>query len=197
MRDALTPKALERILGLGTDVLVIEFGALVAEPGRTLDAIARLCGTEPFGEVDAAPVNRAEAARSVPLAAAAKLAAWTLRTLGARRTLQALKDNPRIVAAVFRPARPDEMPELGAAAAARLDRQEAACREVVKARCEPLGDGLWFARVGGFGTGGRTGTSRCRDMEKPAPVRRSLGRQSLQRSDQPHPPTSKRITCAR
>ena len=147
VRDALTPEALERVFRLGADVLVIEFGTLVAQPGRTLDALARLCGTEPFGEVDAAPVNRAEAARSVPLAAAAKLAAWTLRTIGARRTLQALKDNPRLVRTVFRPARPDEIPELGDAATAGLNRQEAECRAIVEARCEPLDDGLWLARA--------------------------------------------------
>ena len=140
------PAALDRLLALGVDVLVIEFEALVGEPGRVLDAMARLCAAPPFGRVDAAPVNRAEAARFPPLAAAAKLTAVALRALGARRLLQALKDNPRLVRLVFRPARHEEAPALGDTAAACLDRRHAACRAAVEAACERLDDGLWLAR---------------------------------------------------
>ena len=146
LRDSLTPPALERLFALGVDVLVIEFEALTREPGRVLDAIADLCGAAPFGRVDTAPVNRAEAARFPPLAAAAKLAAVALRAIGARRPLQALKDNPRLVRLVFRPAGPQEAPALGDSAAACLDRRHAACRATVTAACERLGDGLWLAR---------------------------------------------------
>lgn len=146
VRDGLTPEALERIFGLGADVLVVGFEELTAGPGRVLDEMARLCGAAPFDGVDAEAVNRSEAARSVALAAAAKLVAWTLRSLGARRLLQALKDDPRLVRMVFRPARPAEKPALSDAAAADLDRREAACRAAVEAACEPLGDGLWLAR---------------------------------------------------
>ena len=113
-----------------------------------LDAVARLCGVPPFGCVDAAPVNRAQAARFPPLAAAAKLAALALRALGARRLLQKLKDDPRLAALVFRLARPREAPALGDDAAACLDRRQAACRAAVEAACQPLGDGLWLARGG-------------------------------------------------
>ena len=77
----------------------------------------------------------------------AKLAAWALRAAGARRTLQALKDDPRLVRLVFRPAGADELPALSEAAAARLDRCEAECRAAVAAAGEPLGDGLWLARA--------------------------------------------------
>jgi len=146
LRDSLTPAVLERLFALGADVLVIEFDALVGEPGRVLDAIAGLCGASPFGRVDTAPVNRAEAARFPPLAAAAKLTALGLRVLGARRLLQALKDNPRLVRLVFRPARHEEAPALGDMAAACLDRRHAACRAAVEAACERLDDGLWLAR---------------------------------------------------
>ena len=145
-RDALTPAALERILALGADVLIVDFEALAARPGSVLDAIAQLCGVRPFGDVDATAANRAAAARSVPLAAMAKLAAVALRALGARRTLQALKDDPRVVGAVFRPLDRAEMPALSAAAAARLDRLEAECRAAVAAAGEPLGEGIWLAR---------------------------------------------------
>ena len=147
LRDALTAEALERIFALGADVLAVEFEALTGEPGRVLDALARLCGTVSFGRIDTAPVNRAERARFAPLAAAAKLAAWALRAAGARGTLQALKDDPRVVGLVFRRAEADEMPALGEAATARLDRHEAACRAAVAAAGEPLGDGLWLARA--------------------------------------------------
>lgn len=146
LRDSLTPQALERLFGLGADVLVVDFEALAAQPGRVLDAIAAQCAVPPFGRVDAAPLNRAEAARFAPLAAAAKLAALALRAVGARRPLQALKDDPRVVRLVFRPAGPHEAPVLGEAAGACLDRRQAACRAAVEAACERLGDGLWLAR---------------------------------------------------
>ena len=151
LRGNLTPEALERIFALGADVLAVEFQALAADPGRSLDAVARLCGTDPFGRVEAEVVNRAQAARSVPLAAAAKLAARAMRSLGAQSLLQALKDEPRLVRLVFRPARPGELPGLSETAAACLDRCQAACRAAVAAACEPLGTGLWLARGGAGG----------------------------------------------
>ena len=146
-REALTAAALERIFALGVDVLSVEFDTLVARPRATLDPLARLCRTEPFGRIDAAPVNRAESARFPPLAAAAKFVAWALRTVGARSALQALKDNPDLVRLVFRPAGPGGRPALSEAATARLDRSEAACRAAVAAASEPLGEGLWLARA--------------------------------------------------
>ena len=146
-RDALTPAALARIFALDADVLTVEFEALTGRPRAVLDALARLCRTGPFGALDAAAVNAAERARFAPLAAAAKLAAWALRTLGARRLLQALKDDPRAVGLVFRPLDLAGLPALGAAAAARLDRRHAACLAAVEAASEPLGEGLWLARA--------------------------------------------------
>ena len=149
VRDSLTAAALERIFALGADVLTVEFEALTGDPRRVLDALAGLCGVAPFGRVDAAPVLPAQRARFVPLAAAAKLAAWALRSLRARRLLQALKDHPRLVALVFRPARREERPALGGAAGARLDRRHAQCLAAVEAAAgERPGDGLWLARAG-------------------------------------------------
>ena len=145
--DALTAEALERIFALGADVVTIEFEALCARPRAVLGALARLCRTVPFGPIDTAPVNRAEGARFAPLAAAAKLAAWALRAAGARRTLQALKDDPRLAGLVFRPLDPAELPVLGEASAARLDRCEAACRAAVAAAGEAAGDGLRLVRA--------------------------------------------------
>lgn len=148
VRDSLTPAALERIYGLGADVLVIDFEALARRPGAVLGALARLCRAEPFGDVDRTRVNRAQRARFAPLAAAGKLAAWALRTVGARRVLQALKDDPRVVGLFFRTAGPADLPALSDAAAARLDRRHAACLAAVKAASESLGEGLWLARGG-------------------------------------------------
>ena len=97
-------------------------------------------------------LERAAERDALTPAAAAKLAAWALRTLGARRLLQALKDDPRAVGLVFRPLDPAGLPALGAAAAARLDRRHAACLAAVEAASEPLGEGLWLARASGCAT---------------------------------------------
>ena len=147
VRDSLTATALERIFALGADVLTIEFEALTGRPGTVLDALARLCRTKPFDTVAGAPVNRAEQARFAPLAAVAKLAAWGLRTIGARQLLQALKDDPRVVGLVFRPLGTAAFPVLSEAAAARLDRHQAACLAAVQAASERLIEGLWLARA--------------------------------------------------
>ena len=148
LREILTAPALERIFALGADVLAVRFDTLVGEPRAVLDAVAGLCGTARFESVGTAPVNVSMRARHAVLVAAGKLAAVVLRAAGARRLLQALKDEPRIVGLFFRPARPGERVVLGAAAGARLDRQFDACLAAVEAACEPLGDGLWFASGG-------------------------------------------------
>ena len=147
-RDALTPAALGRIFALGADVLTVEFEALTghgrarrstrwrgcAGPGRSARSTRRRStGRSGRGS------RRSPRRPSSPPGA--------LRTLGARRLLQALKDDPRAVGLVFRPLDPAGLPALGAAAAARLDRCEAACRAAVEAASEPLGEGLWLARA--------------------------------------------------
>lgn len=92
---SLTAAALDRIFVLGADVLTIEFEALTGQPRTVLDVLTRLCRTQPVETVAGAPVNRAEQARFAPLAAAAKLAAWGLRAIGARHLLQVLKEDRR------------------------------------------------------------------------------------------------------
>ena len=83
-------------------------------------------------------------ARHPLLGATATLAARVLRTAGAHRLLQALKDDARIVRLFFRPARPEERIGLNAGAAAELDRRFEECLAVLEAVCEPIGEGLWF-----------------------------------------------------
>lgn len=142
--DALTPEALERIHGLGADVLTIAFEALTRTPGAVLDTLARLCAADPFAPPDPAPVNARAVARHPVLAAAGTLAAAALRRAGAHRALQRLKDEPCLVALFFRPARPDEGIHLAEATCRRLDRRYGECLAAVERGAGRLGDGLWF-----------------------------------------------------
>ena len=165
VRDALTAAALERIFALGADVLAIEFEALTGEPAGRCSTRWRGCaGPRPFGRIDKAPVNPAERARFAPLAAATKLAAWALRAAGARRTLQALKDDPRLVRLVFRPACADELPraQRGGVGAAR-----------------PARGGMPRGRRGG----GRTAGGRALAGPRRAPPARHAGAARGSRND--------------
>lgn len=144
VRDSLTPAALRRIYALGADVLTIRFEALANEPAAVLEILARVCGTAPFGAPSPAPANPSVRARSSALAAAGKLAAVLLRAAGARRTLQRLKDDPRIVGVFFRPALEADRIRLGAEAGALLDRRFDACLATVAAAGERLAEGVWL-----------------------------------------------------
>ena len=154
LRDSLTVAALARIHALGVDVLAIGFDTLVGDPRAVLDALARLCGTRGFAPPDTRPVNPAVRARHPALGAAAKLAATVLRAVGARRLLQALKDEPRVGRLFFRPAPAAPRFALSAPAARLLDRRFEACLAAVAAASTPLGEGLWFAPGGRAATGG-------------------------------------------
>ena len=148
LRDSLTEPALARIYALGVDVLAVGFDTLVGNPRAVLDAMARLCRTRGFAPPGTRPVNPAVQARHPFLGAAAKLAAIVLRAAGARRLLQALKDEARIERLFFRPARAASGPSLSARAGTLLDRRFDACLAAVAAASTPLGDGIWFARGG-------------------------------------------------
>ena len=148
LRDSLTEPALARIYALGVDVLAVGFDTLVGNPRAVLDAMARLCRTRGFAPPGTRPVNPAVQARHPFLGAAAKLAAILLRAAGARRLLQALKDEARIERLFFRPARAASGPSLSARAGTLLDRRFDACLAAVAAASTPLGDGIWFARGG-------------------------------------------------
>ncbi len=148
LRDSLTAQALARIHALGVDVLAVGFETLVGEPRAVLDAMARLCRTRGFARPDPRPVNRAVRARHPVLGAAAGLAAALLRAAGARRLLQALKDEAWVVRLFFRPAGAAPRFRLSAPAATLLDRRFDACLAAVAAASTPLGEGLWFAPGG-------------------------------------------------
>jgi len=150
LRDSLTARALAHLFALGADVLVIGFEALVADPGRVHHALARLCGTPAPRETPARslPVNPSVRATHPLLAAGGKLAAVALRAIGARRTLQALKDSRAVTRIFFRPRPASERLALSRKAGSVLDHREEECLAAIEAECDRIGDGLWF-RPGG------------------------------------------------
>ena len=90
--NSLSPADVTRPLGLGVDVLRVEFAALVRDPAAVLDRIAGLCGRPPGGlcPPDTA-VNPSVAAQSRAMAAAGKCVAVALRALGWLLLLRRLK----------------------------------------------------------------------------------------------------------
>lgn len=146
LAESLTAAALERLFGLGADLLAVRFDTLTGEPQAVLDALCRLCGVATATATALAPANAAERARAPLLAGAGKLAALALRFAGLRfagahRLLQALKDAPRVRGLFFRPLAVRPLP--GPEAARRLDRQYRECVAALDAAGERLGDGLW------------------------------------------------------
>lgn len=146
-RESLTPEDLSRIFGLGTDVLVVGFEALVGNTAEVLGHLARLCGTPGFENPDIDPASPTVQARSVPLAAAGKFAAVVLRTAGCHRLLQRLKDNPRVTRLFFRPAPDGDRPTFDPRTQDFFDDLSAACRQTVEERGERLAEGLWLVRA--------------------------------------------------
>ena len=147
LADSLTPRALERIFGLGVDVLTIGFEALTADTQCVLDLLARLCATNAIEAAEIGPANASARARSAVPVAGARAVAVVLRGIGAHRLLQWLKDRPGVMRAFFRPARADERARLGAGAEEELERRYEACVRTVEAASERLAGGVWFRRA--------------------------------------------------
>ena len=152
VQDRLTPDRLQAIYDAGADVLTIGFPALTACTEATLDALASVCGIArfPAGAAQSYPFNESTAARSLWLSALGKLTAVLLRRLGCRRTLQTLKDSPRIRRLFLTPLRPDAAsspdarPQLEPAAVRLLTQDYAACRALAKSGSQRLADGVYF-----------------------------------------------------
>ena len=147
LQDRLTPDRLQAIYAAGADVLTIGFPALTANTDATLDALASLCGIArfPAGGPQSHPFNAAMAARSPYLSAAGKLSAVALRRLGFRRTLQNLKDSPRIRRIFLTPLRPDAAsPQLTGDVIRQLETDYAACCALAKSGSQRLADGVYF-----------------------------------------------------
>ena len=116
VRDRLKAGHISSIYETGADVMAIDFRLLVGQTDTVLELLAVRCGIAPFG-TSAAHVrtNSSVSARWMPLSALGKLAAVTLRRVGARRTLQGLKESPDIQRLFFkddsvRPTRPKISP---------------------------------------------------------------------------------------
>ena len=140
--NSLSPADVTRLLGLGVDVLCVEFAALVRDPATVLDRIAGLCGRPPGGlsPPDTA-VNPSVAARSRAVAAAGKCVAVALRALGWRRLLRRMKASVGLRRVFFRPLDGPPAP-LRAASERELLRREAACRAALEAATAELAEGL-------------------------------------------------------
>lgn len=149
VRDSLAPEDLSRLYGLPADILTVEFSTLVEHPERLLAVLADLCGTAGFGAAPHHPVNESVRARSVPLSAAGKLAALTLRKAGFRKTLQQLKEHPRVQSAFFVPLADGSGEVRFSDRSERiLHNRHEACRRVIDDSNTRLGEGIWLKRTG-------------------------------------------------
>ena len=142
VRDSPGPADAARLLGLGVDVLCVEFSALVRDPAAVLDRIAGLCGRPPAGLAPPpAAVNPAVAARSRAVAGLGKGVAVALRALGWRGLLRRLKASGRLRRAFFRPL-DGPPPPLRPASERALARRESACRAALEAATVEVAEGL-------------------------------------------------------
>ena len=140
--NSLSPADLTRLLGLGVDVLCVDFAALVRDPAAVLDCIAGLCGRPPGGlSPPETAVNPSVAARSRMAAAAGKCVAVALRALGWRRLLRRLKASGRLRRVFFRPLDGPPAPLLEASERELLRRQNA-CRAALEAGTVEVSEGL-------------------------------------------------------
>ena len=144
VRDRLTPERLQDLYRLNADVLVIHFSALVQRTAEVLDALTDRCGLARLRTGRPGRVNEAVQARSTWLAAAGKAAAVALRRLGFRRTLQRVKDDPRVRALFFVPLGPDDPARLGERSQAVLEEAWRECCAVVERHAERVADGVYL-----------------------------------------------------
>ena len=149
LRDRLTPEQLSRLYQMDTDVLTIHFPALVGNPAGTLAALAAVCGIDNFPPPQTGVVNPAANARNFLLARVGRFAARSMRRLGLRRTLQWVKDNPRLMNLFFRPRPPAEPPpELPAASRDCLEQTyRECCALTAAAPAEKIAAGVYFRRA--------------------------------------------------
>ena len=138
----LSPADVARLLGLGVDVLCVDFAALVRDGAAVLDRIAGLCGRPPGGlSPPETAVNPSVAARSQVVSAAGKCVAVALRALGWRRLLRRLKASGRLRRLFFRPL--DGPPAaLRESSERELLRRETACRAALEAATVEVAEGL-------------------------------------------------------
>ena len=133
IRRRLKPQHISVIYESGADVIAIDFAMLVQQTRTVLELLAARCGIDPVALPSAhVQTNASVSARWMPLSALGKLAAVTLRRIGARRTLQRLKDSPDVQRLFFRDAsvRPSR-PDISAEHTRLLRKENKKCWEIV------------------------------------------------------------------
>ena len=133
IRRRLKPQHISAIYESGADVIAIDFAMLVQQTRTVLERLTARCGIDPVAQPSAhVQTNASVSARWMPLSALGKLAAVTLRRIGARRTLQRLKDSPDVQRLFFRDAsvRPSR-PDISAEHTRLLREENGKCWEIV------------------------------------------------------------------
>ena len=144
VRDRLKADQISAIYGTRAEVLAMDFRLLVGQTEETLESLATRCGIAPFpAPTEPVRTNSAARARWMPLSALGKFAAVALRKVGARRTLQGLKESPEVQKLFFKDAsaRPTQ-PGISPAHARILGAENAECWKVV-AQFERAAAGGW------------------------------------------------------
>lgn len=164
LRDRLTPERLRELYELPADLLVIAFPALVDRAREVLGALLERCGLEPPDLQPSARLNEAVDARAVWFSALGKGIALALRYLGFRKTLQRLKDHPRVGTLFFVPHREEGAVRLSESGRETSERSYRECVEIVEGRSVEVAEGLFFRAApsrgsSGAGSGGAAGAA--------------------------------------
>lgn len=168
LRDRLTPERLRELYELPADLMVIAFPALVDRTREVLAALVGRCGLEPSDRRPSGRINEAVDARAVWLSAVGKGIALALRYLGFRKTLQRLKDHPRVGTLFFVPVREEGAARLSESGRETLEQSYRECVEIVETRSVVVAEGVFLraapslpsAAAGSgraFGSGGAPG----------------------------------------
>lgn len=163
LRDRLTPERLRELYELPADLMVIAFPALVNRTGEVLAALVGQCGLEPSGLHSGARLNEAVDARAVWFSALGKGIALALRYLGFKKTLQRLKDHPRVGNLFFVPHREEGAARLSESGRETLERSYRECVEIVEGRSAVVAEGVFLRPASscgssGAGSGGAVGS---------------------------------------
>ncbi len=144
LRDRLTPERLRELYELPADLMVIAFPALVNRTREVLAALIARCGLERVEIRPTDRTNEAVDARAVWFSALGKGIALALRRLGFRKTLQRLKDHPRVGALFFTPLRTEGALRLSDSGRRNLERSYRECVEIVEGSSAKVAEGVYL-----------------------------------------------------
>lgn len=144
LRDRLTPERLRELYELPADLMVIAFPALVNRTREVLRALLERCGVERLEIHPIDRTNEAVDARAVWFSALGKGIALALRRLGFKKTLQRLKDHPRVGTLFFIPLREEGAARLSESGRETLERSYRECVEIVEGRSVEVAEGVFL-----------------------------------------------------